>query len=288
MRRLSGVILALVADRASLTSHHFRRTQAPPRLVVVLVVDQMRNDYIDDYGAGWTQGLRRLLSEGARFRNAAYPYFNTVTCAGHATIGNGHGARVSRDHPQSVVAPGRAEGAVVHRGSRGADDPIRQRAAGRRAQRQTAAGSDPCADARPRARRSRARGDDVDEGAQRNHAGRRTRRRGDLVREQELCDVSRLQSGAASRSCTTSSADRPLSVTLGKTWDRMLPASAYKFTDDAEGEKPTKGWTRVFPHQLGAPGTQAVGRVLHPVDEQPVLRRVPRTDGGGGDRHAAA
>ena len=55
----------------------------------MLVVDQMRNDYIDDYGGGWTRGLRRLLSEGARFRNAAYPYFNTVTSAGHATIGTG-------------------------------------------------------------------------------------------------------------------------------------------------------------------------------------------------------
>ena len=37
----------------------------------------------------------------------------------------------------------------------------------------------------------------------------------------------------------------------------MLPASVYKFTDDAEGEKPTKGCRRVFPHRLGAPGTQA-------------------------------
>jgi hypothetical protein len=87
MRRLFGLILALsiLAPASPLTTS----APAAPRLVVMLVVDQMRNDYIDDYGSNWTHGLRRLVSEGARFRNAAYPYFNTVTCAGHATIGTG-------------------------------------------------------------------------------------------------------------------------------------------------------------------------------------------------------
>src|SRR5262249_61298067 len=37
----------------------------------------------------WTGGLRRLLTDGARFRDAAYPYFNTVTCPGHATVSTG-------------------------------------------------------------------------------------------------------------------------------------------------------------------------------------------------------
>ena len=80
MRRLFGLILALsiLAPASPVTTS---ATPALPRLVVMLVVDQMRNDYIDDYGASWTHGLRRLVSEGARFRNAAYPYFNTVTCA---------------------------------------------------------------------------------------------------------------------------------------------------------------------------------------------------------------
>ena len=88
MRRLFGLILALsiLAPASPVTTS---ATPAAPRLVVMLVVDQMRNDYIDDYGASWAHGLRRLVSEGARFRNAAYPYFNTVTCAGHATIATG-------------------------------------------------------------------------------------------------------------------------------------------------------------------------------------------------------
>jgi predicted AlkP superfamily pyrophosphatase or phosphodiesterase len=64
-------------------------TNQPPRLVVFLVIDQMRADYINLYGHQWTKGLRRLLDTGAYFPMAAYPYSYTVTCAGHATIGTG-------------------------------------------------------------------------------------------------------------------------------------------------------------------------------------------------------
>ena len=60
-----------------------------PRLIVLLVVDQFRADYIDRFGHQWSSGLRRLTVEGARFRQVQYPYFNTVTCSGHATISTG-------------------------------------------------------------------------------------------------------------------------------------------------------------------------------------------------------
>src|SRR5512143_2418779 len=41
-----------------------RRT---PKLVVILVVDQMRADYVEKFGQNWTGGLRRLMEEGAWF-----------------------------------------------------------------------------------------------------------------------------------------------------------------------------------------------------------------------------
>src|SRR5262245_2682302 len=66
-----------------------RSQPAGPKLVVVLVVDQMRADYIERFRRDWTGGLKRLVTEGAWFRNAAYPYLQTVTCAGHATISTG-------------------------------------------------------------------------------------------------------------------------------------------------------------------------------------------------------
>ena len=62
----------------------------PPRLVVFLVIDQMRADYVSLYGHQWTKGLRRLLDTGAYYPMAAYPYSYTVTCAGHSTIGTGN------------------------------------------------------------------------------------------------------------------------------------------------------------------------------------------------------
>jgi predicted AlkP superfamily pyrophosphatase or phosphodiesterase len=60
-----------------------------PKLIVLLVVDQMRADYVDKFQHQWTGGLHRLVTAGAWFRQAEYPYFGTVTCAGHATISTG-------------------------------------------------------------------------------------------------------------------------------------------------------------------------------------------------------
>jgi predicted AlkP superfamily pyrophosphatase or phosphodiesterase len=62
---------------------------AKPKLVVLLVVDQMRADYVDKFLPQWTGGLKRLVDEGAWFRDAAYPYAATETCVGHATISTG-------------------------------------------------------------------------------------------------------------------------------------------------------------------------------------------------------
>jgi len=62
---------------------------ARPKLVVVIVVDQMRADYIEKFRGQWTGGLKRLVEQGAWFREAAYPYAATETCVGHATISTG-------------------------------------------------------------------------------------------------------------------------------------------------------------------------------------------------------
>jgi hypothetical protein len=56
---------------------------------VILVVDQLRADYLERYAGAFTGGLRRLTRDGAWFTDAAYPYLNTVTCTGYSTIGTG-------------------------------------------------------------------------------------------------------------------------------------------------------------------------------------------------------
>jgi len=60
-----------------------------PKLVVMIVVDQMRADYVEKFRGQWSGGLKRLVDEGAWFRAAAYPYAATETCVGHSTISTG-------------------------------------------------------------------------------------------------------------------------------------------------------------------------------------------------------
>ena len=61
-----------------------------PKLVVGIVVDQMRYDYIyrfwDDFG---NDGFKRLINEGHFFRNAQFGYVPTYTGPGHASIFTG-------------------------------------------------------------------------------------------------------------------------------------------------------------------------------------------------------
>jgi predicted AlkP superfamily pyrophosphatase or phosphodiesterase len=85
------VVTGLLAMAICIASNNPPAAQTPPspKLLVVMVVDQMRFDYIERYGRTWKGGLRRLVTEGAVFERALYPYLNTVTCAGHATIGTG-------------------------------------------------------------------------------------------------------------------------------------------------------------------------------------------------------
>jgi predicted AlkP superfamily pyrophosphatase or phosphodiesterase len=65
------------------------KTPARPRMIVLLVVDQFRADYVEKFRGQWSAGLKRVLEEGAWFRNAAYPYATTETCVGHSTISTG-------------------------------------------------------------------------------------------------------------------------------------------------------------------------------------------------------
>lgn len=68
---------------------------ARPRLVVGLVVDQMRWDYLYDYLTredGYRygpDGVSRLLREGFSYDNTMIPYVPTVTAIGHASIYTG-------------------------------------------------------------------------------------------------------------------------------------------------------------------------------------------------------
>ncbi|MEO6685162.1 MAG: alkaline phosphatase PafA [Dyadobacter sp.] len=66
------------------------KTLARPKLVVGIVVDQMRYDYLYRYYDKYVEGgLKRFMNEGFNCRNNHYSYALTVTAAGHASIYTG-------------------------------------------------------------------------------------------------------------------------------------------------------------------------------------------------------
>jgi len=85
--RMSIFFIALIITIGcqTLTSQEF----APPKLAVVIVVDQMRADYLSRFAGLYKSGFKRLLNKGAVFTNAHYDYANTETGPGHATISTG-------------------------------------------------------------------------------------------------------------------------------------------------------------------------------------------------------
>lgn len=62
---------------------------APPRLMVLVAVDQMIPEQLERLGPYMDGGLGRLWREGRVHLEAALPYARTETGAGHATLGTG-------------------------------------------------------------------------------------------------------------------------------------------------------------------------------------------------------
>jgi hypothetical protein len=63
---------------------------APPKLVVLVVFDQMRGDYLKRWEALYGEGgFKRLMKDGAHFTDCHYPYAYTLTAPGHTTLATG-------------------------------------------------------------------------------------------------------------------------------------------------------------------------------------------------------
>ena len=61
-----------------------------PKLVVGIIVDQMRQDYLHRYRDQYSEnGLRKLVNEGFEYKNAHYNYVPTNTGPGHASVYTG-------------------------------------------------------------------------------------------------------------------------------------------------------------------------------------------------------
>ena len=61
----------------------------PPRLILLIAVDQFRYDYLTRFGSAFTGGFRRLMDDGAVFTNAHLDHYPSVTAVGHSTMLSG-------------------------------------------------------------------------------------------------------------------------------------------------------------------------------------------------------
>ncbi len=74
-----------IAQNATKTS-----TNSKPKLVVGIMVDQMRWDYINKFKAYFgSNGFLRLVNEGSTCDFTMIPYVPTVTAVGHASVYTG-------------------------------------------------------------------------------------------------------------------------------------------------------------------------------------------------------
>src|SRR5580692_12691495 len=71
-----------------ITSALWAASQPPrkPRLVLAVIIDQFRYDYLLRFRGEYHSGLARLLDKGAVFTDAHYIHAATVTAVGHSTF----------------------------------------------------------------------------------------------------------------------------------------------------------------------------------------------------------
>lgn len=262
MRRLTAFSLALSASAIVLgaqtpgasapsTSVAAATRSAKPALIVLLVVDQFRADYIERYGSTWTGGLRRLVDGGAYFRQAAYPYAATETCPGHTTVATGtfpatHGIvangwydRVSKksilctNDPTKPVAIG--EGAYESHGPRNVR--VTTLADELRAQQP---GATHVVSISLKARAAIAMA---------GHGG-------DTVAWLEDSGGWATSSSYAKTAPTLAAAfvkANPVEADYERVWNPTRPVNTYAFVDDGLAEQAPEGWTIKFPHSLSRP-----------------------------------
>lgn len=88
---LIALVLAIVSNLSLAQKKPVQNTSVPrPKLVVGIVVDQMRWDYLYRYYDRYSNGgLKRLLKDGFSCENTNIDYIPTVTAIGHSSIYTG-------------------------------------------------------------------------------------------------------------------------------------------------------------------------------------------------------
>jgi len=85
MRRISLILLLFGCSISAVGAGVPKK----PKLIVAIVIDQFRYDYLVRFRADYTAGLKQLLDQGAVFDNAHLIHFPSVTAPGHSTFLSG-------------------------------------------------------------------------------------------------------------------------------------------------------------------------------------------------------
>ncbi|MDA1102112.1 MAG: alkaline phosphatase family protein [Gemmatimonadetes bacterium] len=86
---LATTVATIAAQATSAVRIDAQQAVQPTKLVVSVIVDQLRDDLMDRYESAFTGGLRRLLDQGYRFTEASHAHARTSTAPGHATLSTG-------------------------------------------------------------------------------------------------------------------------------------------------------------------------------------------------------
>lgn len=90
MRRIYPLIFLLFSSMMT-----FCQTASKPKLVVGVIIDQMRHEYLYRFESHYgNDGFKRLMGDGFVFKNAHYNYIPTYTGPGHASVYTGTTPRV--------------------------------------------------------------------------------------------------------------------------------------------------------------------------------------------------
>ena len=90
LKRLSISLFALLLPISYTLRCAASANDAHPKLVIILVIDQFREDYLERYRADFKgQGFDLFFDHGAYFPDCYFDYGNLMTAPGHSTIGTG-------------------------------------------------------------------------------------------------------------------------------------------------------------------------------------------------------
>jgi len=95
LTRRVRIALCFLAAAAVLAAAPQARPAGRPRLVLAIVIDQFRYDYLLRFRSDYHSGIARLLENGAVFTDAHYLHATTVTAVGHSTFLSGAPPSVS-------------------------------------------------------------------------------------------------------------------------------------------------------------------------------------------------